>query len=176
MSKKEATYRINEEITAPEVRIVGMDPPELNGIYPLQQALRMAEEAGRDLVEIAPQATPPVCRIIEYSKLRFELKKKEKQAKQRLHQVEVKEIRFGPHTDEHDLEFKIRHAEAFLKEGNKIRAVVHFRGRSIVHSEFGERLLHQLIEALAPLAKVEVPPSLEGKQMYTVLAPNKKKS
>lgn len=176
MSKKEVSYRINEEITAPEVRIVGMDPPELNGIYSLQQALRMAEEAGLDLVEIAPQATPPVCRIIEYSKFRFELKKKEKQAKQKLHQIEVKEIRFGPHTDEHDVEFKVRHAEAFLKEGNKIRAVVHFRGRSIVHSEFGERLLNQFVEALSHVAKLEVPPSLEGKQMYVILAPIKKKS
>lgn len=150
-----------------------MDPPELNGIYPIEQALRMAEERGMDLVEVAPQATPPVCRIIEYSRLRFEQKKKAKEAKQKLHQIEVKEIRFRPYTDDHDLAFKVRHAENFLQEGNKIRAIVFFRGRSIVHPEFGERLLKEFAERLAHLAKVESPPKLDGKNMTMVLAPAK---
>jgi len=133
----------------------------------------MAEERGMDLVEIAPQANPPVCRIVEYSRLRFEQKKKAKEAKQKLHQIEVKEIRFRPYTDDHDFEFKLRHAENFLKEGNKIRAIVFFRGRSIAHPEFGERLLNNFAERLAHLAKVEVPPRLDGKNMTMVLAPVK---
>lgn len=170
---KEINYRINKEITAPEVRIVGLEPAELNGIYPIEQALRMAEERGMDLVEIAPQANPPVCRIIEYSRLRFEQKKKAKEAKQKLHQIEVKEIRFRPHTDEHDLAFKVRHAENFLQEGNKIKATVLFRGRSIAHPEFGERLLREFAERLSHLAKVEVAPRLDGKNMTMVLAPLK---
>lgn len=170
---KELNYRVNREITAPEVRVVGLEPAELNGVYPLEQALRMAEERGMDLVEIAPQANPPVCRIVEYSRLRFEQKKKAKEAKQKLHQIEVKEIRFRPYTDDHDFEFKLRHAENFLKEGNKIRAIVFFRGRSIVHPEFGERLLNNFAERLAHLAKVEVPPRLDGKNMTMVLAPVK---
>ncbi|MCS7153820.1 MAG: translation initiation factor IF-3 [Bacteroidia bacterium] len=170
---KEINYRINKEITAPEVRIVGLEPAELNGIYPIEQALRMAEERGMDLVEIAPQANPPVCRIIEYSRLRFEQKKKAKEAKQKLHQIEVKEIRFRPHTDEHDLAFKVRHAENFLQEGNKIKATVFFRGRSIAHPEFGERLLREFAERLSHLAKVEVAPRLDGKNMTMVLAPLK---
>jgi len=170
---KEINYRINREITAPEVRVVGLEPPELNGIYPLEQALRMAEERGMDLVEIAPQANPPVCRIVEYSRLRFEQKKKAKEAKQKLHQIEVKEIRFRPYTDDHDFAFKLRHAENFLQEGNKIKAIVFFRGRSIVHPEFGERLLQEFAERLSHIAKVEVPPRLDGKNMTMVLAPLK---
>jgi translation initiation factor IF-3 len=170
---KELNYRVNREITAPEVRVVGLEPAELNGVYPLEQALRMAEERGMDLVEIAPHANPPVCRIVEYSRLRFEQKKKAKEAKQKLHQIEVKEIRFRPYTDDHDFEFKLRHAENFLKEGNKIRAIVFFRGRSIVHPEFGERLLNHFAERLAHLAKVEAPPRLDGKNMTMVLAPAK---
>ncbi|MCX7607363.1 MAG: translation initiation factor IF-3 [Bacteroidia bacterium] len=170
---KELNYRVNREITAPEVRVIGLEPPELNGIYPLEQALRMAEEWGMDLVEIAPQANPPVCRIVEYSRLRFEQKKKAKEAKQKLHQIEVKEIRFRPHTDDHDFAFKLRHAENFLQEGNKIKAIVFFRGRSIVHPEFGERLLNQFAERLSHLARVEVMPKLDGKNMTMVLAPVK---
>ncbi|MCS6895601.1 MAG: translation initiation factor IF-3 [Bacteroidia bacterium] len=170
---KEINYRINREITAPEVRIVGLEPSELNGVYPLEQALRIAEERGMDLVEIAPQANPPVCRVVEYSRLRFEQKKKAKEAKQKLHQIEVKEIRLRPHTDDHDLAFKLRHAENFLLEGNKIRAIVFFRGRSIAHPEFGEKLLKEFAERLAHVAKVEVAPRMDGKNMTMVLAPVK---
>lgn len=176
MSAQEKEYRINRQITAPEVRIVGLEPPERNGIYPLEQALRIAEEEGKDLVEIAPQANPPVCRIVEYSKLKFEQKKKAKEAKQKLHQIEVKEIRFRPHTDDHDFAFKVRQAEAFLQEGNKVRAVVFFKGRSIVHPEFGERLLQRFTEALAHVSKVESPIKLDGKNMTIVLAPQKGKA
>ncbi len=176
MSQKEVQYRINRQITAPEVRIVGLEPPERNGIYPLEQALRMAEEEGKDLVEITPQATPPVCRVIEYSRLRFEQKKKAKEAKQKLHQIEVKEIRFRPYTDDHDFAFKVRQAESFLKEGNKVRAIVMFRGRSIVHPEFGEKLLERFTEALAGVSRVEQPTRLDGKNMTLVLAPQKGRS
>jgi len=176
VSTQEKEYRINRQITAPEVRIVGLEPPERNGIYPLDQALRIAEEEGKDLVEIAPHANPPVCRVIEYSKLKFEQKKKAKEAKQKLHQIEVKEIRFRPHTDDHDFAFKVRQAEAFLQEGNKVRAMVFFRGRSIVHPEFGERLLQRFTEALSHVSKVEAPPKLDGKNMTLVLAPQKSKT
>jgi translation initiation factor IF-3 len=176
VSTQEKEYRINRQITAPEVRIVGLEPPERNGIYPLDQALRLAEEEGKDLVEIAPQANPPVCRIVEYSRLKFEQKKKAKEAKQKLHQIEVKEIRFRPHTDDHDFAFKVRQAEAFLQEGNKVRAVVFFRGRSIVHPEFGEQILQRFAEALASVGKIETPPKLDGKNMTVILAPVKGKS
>ncbi len=175
MSTQEKEYRTNRQITASEVRIVGLEPPERNGVYPLEQALRIAEEEGKDLVEIAPQANPPVCRVIEYSKLKFEQKKKAKEAKQKLHQIEVKEIRFRPHTDDHDFAFKVRQAESFLQEGNKVRAIVFFRGRSIVHPEFGERLLQRFIEALSHVSKVETPAKLDGKNMTLVLAPQKGK-
>ncbi|MCS6905153.1 MAG: translation initiation factor IF-3 [Bacteroidia bacterium] len=177
MSKKgrEFEHRINDEIDAPEVRIVGEEDESLNGIYPIEKALKLAEARGVDLVEVTRNASPPVCRIIEYSKFRYEQKKREKESKSKQHVVVMKEIRFGPNTDDHDFNFKVRHAQNFLMQGNKIKAYVVFHGRSIVHLDRGQKILEDFIAALENYAKVESPPKMEGKRMYLILAPKPKK-
>lgn len=166
-------HRTNREITADPIRLVGEEIESRNGVVSLAQALAWATEAGVDLVEIAAGASPPVCRIIEYSKYRYELKKKEKEAKSKHHVAQVKEIRFGPNTDEHDFNFKLRHAQNFLKEGDKIKAYVVFHGRTIVHKERGEKLLRDFAKELDTVAKVEMEPRLEGKRMFLILTPKK---
>ena len=165
-------HRINQKITAPEVRLVG-DNVEI-GVYPLRKALAMAEEIGLDLVEISPNASPPVCKILEYKKFLYEQKKREKVLKAKTSKIVIKEIRFGPNTDEHDYEFKKKHAEKFLKEGAKLKAFVFFKGRSIVFKEQGQILLLRLAQDLEDLGKVEQMPILEGKKMSILLAPKKK--
>lgn len=145
------------------------------GIYPLQRALEMAQAQNLDLVEIVPTATPPVCRIVDYSKFKYEQKKKQKEIKAKTQKVVLKEIRFGPNTNEHDYEFKLKHAKEFLKEGAKVKAYVHFAGRSIVFKERGEGLLLRFAKALEEEAKVEQLPKLEGKRMFLFLAPKPKK-
>jgi translation initiation factor IF-3 len=141
------------------------------GIYPIEQARRMAQEQNLDLVEISPTATPPVCRVIDYSKFKYEQKKKTRELKAKQTKVVIKEIRFGPNTDDHDFAFKLKHAQEFLKEGAKIKAYVHFVGRSIVFKERGEILLLKFAQALEDLGKVEQLPKLEGKRMFLYLAP-----
>ncbi len=171
--KKEAEHRINEFIKAAEVRVVGenIEP----GVYPLRAALDKAMDMGLDLVEISPNASPPVCRIVDYNKFLYEKKKKEKEMKSKALKVEVKELRFTANTDDHDVDFKTKHAENFLKEGNKVKAVLMFRGRSIVFKERGELLLLQFAKKLEEVAVVEQMPTLEGKRMMMTLAPKKKK-
>lgn len=159
----------------PEIRLVGEEDEALNGVYPVDKALKMAEIREQDLVEIAPAARPPVCRIVEYSKYRYEIKKKEKENKSKQHVVILKEIRFGPNTDEHDFNFKVRHAQKFLQEGNKIKAFVIFHGRSIVHKDRGYKLLADFSKELDEYAKEEAPPKMEGKRMFMLLAPKPKK-
>ena len=139
------------------------------------KALELAAGLGLDLIEISPNADPPVCRIADYNKFLYEQKKKQKEIKANAVKAVIKEIRFGPNTDEHDVEFKIKHAENFLKEGAKVRAYVFFRGRSIVYKERGEALLLQFAERLQEVAKVEMLPKLEGKKMFLMLAPKGKK-
>jgi translation initiation factor IF-3 len=145
------------------------------GIYPIQQALEMAQAQTLDLVEIVPTATPPVCRIVDYSKFKYEQKKKQKEIKAKTQKVVLKEIRFGPNTNEHDFDFKLKHAQEFLKDGAKVKAYVHFAGRSIVFKERGEGLLLRFAKALEEEAKVEQLPKLEGKRMFLFLAPKPKK-
>ena len=158
------------------MRIVGVEDPEINGkVFPIEEALKMAEEREVDLVEIVPNADPPVCRLVDYSKFIFEQKKREKALKSKQQQTTLKEIRFGPNTGEHDFEFKLRHARAFLEEGHRLKAWIHFYGRSILHTDRGKALLERFIEALSDIAKVEIPPKLEGKRMFTILVPDKKK-
>lgn len=165
-------HRINQFITnTPHVRLVGEEPEEKNGVYSIEEAMRMAEERGLDLVEIASKAEPPVCRIVEYSKYRYEQKKKEKESKSKQHIIVVKEIRFGPNTSDHDFNFKLKHAEKFLDEGNKIKAYVVFHGRSIVHKSRGEQLLQEFATALESRAKIELAPKMEGKRMFMILTP-----
>lgn len=174
MPEKEALHKINEYITAREVRIVG-EGVEESKVVPTRTAIEMAQEMGLDLVEISPNAEPPVCRIIDYQKFLYQQKKKSKELKAKSVKVVVKEIRFGPNTDDHDYNFKLRHAENFLKEGSKVKAYVFFRGREIVFKDQGEILLLRFAQDLAEYAKVEQMPKLEGKRMYLILAPKPKK-
>ncbi len=165
----EEPFKINQKITAREVRLVGDNIEQ--GIYSIDQARRFAQEQNLDLVEISPTAVPPVCRVIDYSKFKYEQKKKTRELKAKQTKVILKEIRFGPNTDDHDFAFKLKHAQEFLKEGAKIKAYVHFVGRSIVFKERGEILLLKFAQALEELAKVEQLPKLEGKRMFLYLAP-----
>ncbi|MBT8182953.1 MAG: translation initiation factor IF-3 [Eudoraea sp.] len=164
---------MNEKITAPSIRLVG-DNVEV-GIYPIAKAIAQAEEQGLDLVEISPKADPPVCKIIDYKKFLYEQKKREKVMKAKATKVIIKEIRFGPNTDDHDYEFKKKHAEKFLKDGAKLKAYVFFKGRSIVYKDKGEILLLRLAQELEEFGKVEQMPKLEGKRMTMFIAPKTKK-
>ena len=171
---KENPYRTNNEITAPTVRVVG-DNVEPNLVISLREALRLADEMELDLIEISPKAEPPVCRIADYQKFLYQQKRKAKEIKAKQTKVVIKEIRFGPQTDDHDYNFKLKHAENFIKEGAKVKAYVFFRGRSIVFKEQGEILLLRFATDLEEIAKVEVMPTLEGKKMNMILAPKGKK-
>ncbi|WP_439556129.1 translation initiation factor IF-3 [Dyadobacter sp.] len=165
----EEPYKINERIAAKEVRLVGenIEP----GIVDINTARAMAKAQSLDLVEIAPTAVPPVCKIVDYSKFKYEQKKKQKEIKAKAQKVVIKEIRFGPNTDDHDFEFKLKHAQNFLKEGSKVKAYVHFVGRTIVFKERGVNLLNKFSEALSEFGKLEMEPKLEGKRMTIILAP-----
>jgi translation initiation factor IF-3 len=149
----------------------GIEP----GVYPIRRALELAEEQGLDLVEISPNAEPPVCKILDYKKFLFEQKKKQKELKAKATKIVVKEIRFGPNTDDHDFEFKLKHAKEFIEQGAKVRAFVFFRGRSIVYKDQGEILLLRLANELEDIAKVEMLPKMEGKKMFIIIAPKKGK-
>ena len=163
-------YRVNGQIHVREVRVVSDDGSQ---VMPTRQALDLAHQQGVDLVEISPNAQPPVCRLIDYSKFLYQQKKRAKEMKQKQVRVEVKEIRFGPQTDDHDYQFKLKHAKEILEEGNKVRAYVFFRGRSILFKEQGEVLLLRFANDLEEYAKVEQMPKLEGKKMFLFLAPKK---
>src|SRR6187431_2315385 len=167
--EQQQEHRTNNMIRVPQVRLVG-DNIEV-GVYSIQEALRMAQDQGLDLVEISPNADPPVCKIIDYNKFLYEKKKKQKEIKANAQKTVVKEIRFGPNTDDHDFNFKVKHAENFLKEGAKVKSYVHFAGRSIVYKERGEILLLKFAQALEELGKVEQLPKLEGKRMSMFIIP-----
>jgi translation initiation factor IF-3 len=167
--KREPEHKINDRIKAPQVRVVGDNVK--SDVYPLAEAIRMAEELGLELVEVVPTADPPVCRIIEYQKFLYEKKKKEKELKARQIKQVVKEIRFGPNTDEHDFNFKLKHAMNFLDEGNKVKAYVQFRGRAIAYKEKGEIILLKFAQALEEHGKVELMPKMEGNRMFLFMAP-----
>ena len=164
-------HRINERIRVPEVRLVGDNVEQ--GVYPIKEALGIADEQGLDLVEISPTATPPVCRVIDYQKFQYQQKKKQKEQKAKSVKVVVKEIRFGPQTDDHDYNFKLKHAKNFLEEGAKVKAYVFFKGRSILFKEQGEVLLLRFANDLEEFARVEQLPLLEGKRMIIMLTPKK---
>ena len=168
--KMKNQYRVNEQIRVREVRVVGDDG---STVMPTRQALDIARDKGVDLVEISPNAQPPVCRIIDYSKFLYQQKKRAKEFKAKQVKQEVKEIRFGPQTDDHDYNFKLKHAKEFLEEGNKVRAFVFFRGRSILFKEQGEVLLLRFANDLEEYGKVEQMPALEGKKMFLYLSPKK---
>jgi translation initiation factor IF-3 len=169
----EEPYRVNERILAQKVRVVGENIKV--DVYPTSVAIKLAQEQGLDLVEISPNADPPVCKVVDYSKFKYEQKKKQKEIKAHAQKTVLKEIRFGPNTDDHDFNFKVKHAENFLKEGAKVKAYVHFAGRSIVYKERGEILLLKFATALEEFGKVEQMPKLEGKRMYLMVASKGKK-
>lgn len=171
--EQQQEHRTNHMIRVPQVRLVG-DNVEV-GVYSIQDALRMAQEQQLDLVEISPQADPPVCKIIDYNKFLYEKKKKEKEMKAKSKSAEVKEIRFTPGTDDHDFDFKSKHAENFLKEGNKVKAYVQFKGRAIMFKERGELLLLKFAERLADFGQPEALPKMEGKRMLMIFAPKSQK-
>ncbi|MEQ8624285.1 MAG: translation initiation factor IF-3 [Vicingaceae bacterium] len=171
--RKEDPHKINEKIDARDVRVVGEGVEQ--GVYPIREALKMAEEQELDLVEISPNAAPPVCKIIDYKKFLYEQKKRQKEMKSKAVKVVVKEIRFGPNTDDHDFNFKLKHAEKFIDEGAKVKAYVFFKGRSILFKDKGQILLLKLAQALEEVATVESMPKMEGKRMIMMIAPKKKK-
>lgn len=164
-------HRINDRIRVPEVRLVGDNVEQ--GVYPTREALNMARDLDLDLVEISPTAKPPVCRIMDYQKFVYQQKKKQKEQRAKTVKVVVKEIRFGPQTDDHDYDFKLKHAKGFLEDGSKVKAYVFFRGRSIIFKDQGEVLLLRFASDLADYAKVEQLPQLEGKRMIIMLSPKK---
>ena len=172
--KDENELNINDEIRAPKVRLVGDNIPE-PGIYPISAAMKMADEMELDLVEITAKADPPVCKILDYQKYLYQQKKKAKEMKQNATKIVIKEIRFGPNTDEHDFQFKLKHAEEFLGEGSKVKASVFFRGRSIQFADQGEKLLLRFAVELEEYGRAENMPQLEGKRMIMMIAPVKKK-
>ena len=177
-------FRINQEIRVPEIRLVGDNMDEISqvagykvepGIYNTKLAVKWAEQLEKDLVEISPKANPPVCKIIDFSKFIYQQKKKQKELKNNAVKTVVKEIRFGPNTDDHDFNFKLNHAKKFLKDGNKVKAYVFFKGRSIIFKERGELLLLEFIKQLSDYGVVENLPKLEGKKKTVIISPKKKK-
>ena len=172
--KDENELPINNEIHAAQVRLVGDNIPE-PGIYPLSKALALADELELDLVEISAKADPPVCKILDYQKYIYQQKKKAKEMKANSTKVVIKEIRFGPNTDEHDFQFKLKHAREFLQEGSKVKATIFFRGRSIMFKDQGEKQLLRFAVELEEFGRAETMPTLEGKRMNIMIAPVKKK-
>ena len=172
--KDENELPINNEIHAAQVRLVGDNIPE-PGIYPLSKALALADELELDLVEISAKADPPVCKILDYQKYIYQQKKKAKEMKANSTKVVIKEIRFGPNTDEHDFQFKLKHAREFLQEGSKVKATIFFRGRSIMFKDQGEKQLLRFAVELEEFGRAETLPTLEGKRMNIMIAPVKKK-
>ncbi|MFM7672744.1 MAG: translation initiation factor IF-3 [Bacteroidota bacterium] len=173
LPRKEAEHRINQFIRAPQVRLVGENATV--GIYSVQDAIRLSQEQGLDLVEISPNVDPPVCKIIDYNKFLYDKKKKEKEMKAKSKASEVKEIRFTPNTDDHDFDFKAKHAVEFLKEGNKVKAYVQFKGRAIQFQDRGQLLLLKFAERLAEAGVLENMPKMEGRRMLAMFAPKGKK-
>src|SRR5437868_3247472 len=164
------SYRVNNRIRVPEVRVIGDDGGQL-GIMQTYEALKVAEEKGLDLVEVSPKAMPPVCRIMDYGKFKYEQSKSQAKAKKHQSTVILKEVKFRPKTDDHDFDFKVRHIRRFLSEGNKAKLVIVFRGREIVHPETGQAMLKQVFEACQDIAGIEQSPMMEGRRMLMVLAP-----
>ncbi|MEN0016615.1 MAG: translation initiation factor IF-3 [Bacteroidota bacterium] len=170
--RQEEPYRVNHRIHAPTVRVVGDNVSA--GIYPLKEALQVAQDQELDLVEISPKSDPPVCKVIDYAKFKYEQKRKKKEIKAKAHKVVVKEIRLGPNTDEHDFDFKLKHAVKFLQEGSKLKVYIHFSGRSIIFRERGKLLLLKFTQALDDYGKPEQLPKMEGRRMILIIMPVKK--
>jgi translation initiation factor IF-3 len=166
--------RVNHEIRAQKVRVISAEGEQL-GVFSIQEAMAMAREAGMDLVEVVGTSVPPVCKVVDYGKFRYDQTKKERESRKTQHQVKVKEVKFGPNISEHDLEVKVRHAREFLEKGNKVKFTCSFRGREITHPEIGERVFADIVVKLDDVSMVEASPKLFGKMLGMVLAPAGKK-
>lgn len=166
--------RINREIRAPKVRLIGKDGSQV-GVVSIKDAMMHAEQSGLDLVEISPNANPPVCKIIDYGKYRYQMTKKERESKKAQHQAKLKEIKVKPNIDEHDLMTKIKHAREFIEKGNKVRVTCMFRGREMAHPELGVKVTDRFVEELKDIAQIEAPPKQMGRNLSLVLAPQGKK-
>ncbi|RMG27923.1 MAG: translation initiation factor IF-3 [Gammaproteobacteria bacterium] len=173
MAKPRDQHRVNEEITIPRVRLINEEGVQV-GIVPIEQARELAQEAGLDLVEIAPNSDPPVCKIMDYGRFKFEQSKKAQQARKRQKQIQVKEVKFRPGTDVGDYQVKLRNLRRFLEEGDRVKVTLRFRGREMAHQELGLKLLERVRDDLADLGNVEQFPKLEGRQMVMILSPKKK--
>ena len=173
MPSTENRIRVNDMIRIPEVRLVGADAQQI-GVVPTHVAKQMAQEQGLDLVEVAPMARPPVCRIMDFGKYRFEIAKKDKASKAKQHIVKVKEIKFHPRTDDNDYAYRVKHAIEFLEKGWKVKASVLFRGREMAHMDYGRRLLDQMVKDLSEIAVVEQMPTMEGRTLGLLLSPSRK--
>ena len=161
---------MNHRIRVSPIRLIGPEGEQL-GILPVEEALQRARDAGLDLVEVSPNSRPPVCRVLDYGKFKYEMAKKDKQAKKKQHTVQLKEMRFRPKIDEHDFQFKTKHVRSFLEAGSKVRTFVMFRGREMAYTEHGARVLERVKEDLSDIAVVEVPPKMEGRHMSMILSP-----
>jgi translation initiation factor IF-3 len=164
--------RVNQQIRISPVRVIDPDGEQV-GIIPVERALQIAEEMGLDLVEVAPMARPPVCRIMDYGKFRYEEQRKAREARKKQHHVQLKEVKMRPGIEDHDFEFKTRHARRFLEEGNKVKVTMMFRGRQMAHPELGREVLARVVSEVADVGKMEVAPNMEGRSMTMVLAPIK---
>lgn len=172
ISTSDKRVRVNRQIRISPVRVIGAEGDQL-GIMPVEQALAAAEEQGLDLVEVAPTARPPVCRIMDYGKFKYEQARKARQAKKKQHQILVKEVKFRPGIEEHDFEFKVRHARRFLEEGNKVKATMMFRGRQMAHPDLGREVLTRVAQVLEDVGKVESAAAMEGRTMTMIMAPRR---
>lgn len=161
---------MNHRIRVSPIRLIGPEGEQL-GILPVEEALQRARDAGLDLVEVSPNSRPPVCRVLDYGKFKYEMAKKDKQAKKKQHTVQLKEMRFRPKIDEHDFQFKTKHVRSFLEAGSKVRTFVMFRGREMAYTEHGAKVLERVKEDLSDIAVVEVPPKMEGRHMSMILSP-----
>jgi translation initiation factor IF-3 len=170
IQQKQQRVRINEQIRVPEVRLIGPDGQQV-GVMPTKEALAQAVEAHLDLVEVAPQASPPVCRIMDYGKFKYQQSKKQQEARRKATTIQVKEVKVRPKIEEHDMGFKLRNARRFLEDGDKVKISVIFRGREIAHTDRGFRILAQMIEALADVGTVEQNPKLEGRNLSMIVTP-----
>ena len=164
--------RVNQQIRISPVRVIDPDGEQL-GILPIERALEISEEMGLDLVEVAPLARPPVCRIMDYGKFKYEEQRKAREARKKQHQVQIKEVKMRPGIEDHDFDFKTRHARRFLEEGNKVKVTMMFRGRQMAHPEIGREVLQRVVQEVEDIAKVESAPAMEARSMTMVLAPIK---
>jgi translation initiation factor IF-3 len=167
--------RVNERIRVPQVRVIGDDGTQV-GVLPVREALTLAQSKGLDLVEVSPTARPPVCRIMDYGKFKYEQNRRARKAKKKQHQMQLKEVKMRPKIEEHDYNFKIEHARQFLEDRDKVKLTVTFRGREIAHQEIGHRLIQKVIAALADISLVESPPRSEGRTLTSVLMPKQAKT